>query len=179
MGKKSEGLDYGCVAKGSKEGKRNANFIVGMSYDKGIVLFELYISPITGDRFAEIVKTAIPEALEKSINPQIRRILMDGCPRQNSKVAKDAIASIGGMIMSIPARSPDLNPIENIFAQVSRILESQAVERNLTKETFDEFSDRVKNTLIDFDKERINKVIDSMPKRLNEVIRAKGQRIDC
>ena len=42
MGKKCEGLSYGCIAKGSKVGTQNATFMVGMSYDKGIVLCEQY-----------------------------------------------------------------------------------------------------------------------------------------
>ena len=84
---------------------------------------------------------------------------MDGCPRQNSKVAKKAIQNINTIVMAIPAKSPDLNPIENIFAQVSMILQNQAMEQNITKEIFSEFSAKVKDTLIKFDREKINKVI--------------------
>ena len=84
---------------------------------------------------------------------------MDGCPRQNSKVAKKAMQNINTIVMAIPAKSPDLNPIENIFAQVSMILQNQAMEQNITKEIFSEFSAKVKDTLIKFDREKINKVI--------------------
>ena len=84
---------------------------------------------------------------------------MDGCPRQNSKVAKKAMQNINTIVMAIPAKSPDLNPIENIFAQVSMILQNQAMEQNITKEIFSEFSAKVKDTLIRFDREKINKVI--------------------
>ena len=84
---------------------------------------------------------------------------MDGCPRQNSKVAKKAMKNINTIVMAIPAKSPDLNPIENIFAQVSMILQNQAMEQNITKEIFSEFSAKVKDTLIKFDREKINKVI--------------------
>ena len=80
--------------------------------------------------------------------------------------------------MAIPTRSSDLNPIENIFNQVSMILQNQVVEQNITKETLSEFSARVKDTLIKFDSEKINKMIDSMPKRLNDVLKAKGQQIN-
>ena len=84
---------------------------------------------------------------------------MDGCPHQNSKVAKKAMQNINTIVMAIPAKSPDLNPIENIFAQVSMILQNQAMEQNITKEIFSEFSAKVKDTLIKFDREKINKVI--------------------
>ena len=81
--------------------------------------------------------------------------------------------NINAIVMAIP----DLIPIENIFAQVSRILQKQAVEQNITKEIFSEFSARVKDNLIGFDREKINKVIDSILKRLNDVLKAKGQSI--
>ena len=67
--------------------------------------------------------------------------------RQNSKVAKKAMQNINAIVMTIPARSPDLNAIENIFAQVSMILQNQAVEQNIRKDTFSEFSARLKDIL--------------------------------
>ena len=85
--------------------------------------------------------------------------------------------NINAIVMAIPAGSPDLNPIENIFAQVIFILENKAVQQNITKEIFSEFSARVKDNLIGFDREKINKVIDSILKRLNDVLKAKGQSI--
>ena len=176
--KPNEGLKYGCVAKGAKEGVRNANFMVAISFSKGVVLCEQYFGRITGSKFADIVKRTFPAAFEKSINPTTRRFLMDGCPNQNSKVAKNAIAEVDSIIMKIPARSPDLNPIENTFNQVSELLKIQSVERNIRKETFEEFSQRVKDTLMNFDITLIDKVIQSMPKRIQEVIDARGQRID-
>ena len=75
--------------------------------------------------------------------------------------------NINAIVMTIPARSPDLNPIENIFAQVSMILQNQAVKQNITKETFSEFSDKVKDTLIKSDREKINEVIDSKGQQIN------------
>lgn len=103
---------------------------------------------------------------------------MNGCPCQNSKVSKKAIQNINAIGMAIPTRSSDLNPIENIFNQVSMILQNQVVEQNITKETLSEFSARVKDALIKFDSEKVNKMIDSMPKRLNDVLKAKGQQIN-
>ena len=56
--KSSEGLKYVLdVAKGSKEGVRNANFMVAISYDKGIVLCKQYMGPITGGMSADIVRS--------------------------------------------------------------------------------------------------------------------------
>lgn len=67
--KECEGLSYGCVAKGSKEGRQSGTFMVGISYDKGIVHCEQYWGSMTGEKIAQIVQSALPLALDKSINP--------------------------------------------------------------------------------------------------------------
>ena len=174
----SEGLDYGCVAKGQKEGATNANFMVAISYDKGVVLAKQYFGSITGEKFTRILNSAdFEDALENSGNPQLRRMLMDGCPRQNAGCALQAMEDLGVLLMKIPARSPDLNPIENVFHLVGRKLQQDAISQNITRETFEQFSARVKNTLESFPIETINRTIDSMPRRIKMVIERKGQRI--
>ena len=102
-----KGLSYACVAKGSREGTWNATIVVDMSYGKGIVLCEQFWGSINGAKFKQIVKSAIPLALDKRINPVERRMLMDECPRQNSKVAKKTMENINAIVMATPARSPD------------------------------------------------------------------------
>jgi len=49
-------LKYGCVAKGSKERVKNANFMVAISFFKGVVFCEQYFGRIDGSKFADIVK---------------------------------------------------------------------------------------------------------------------------
>ena len=83
----------------------------------------------------------------------------------------------GGVLFAIPARSPDLNPIENFFHLVARRLQLQAVTKNIIRESFDEFSTRVINCIFNFSVQEINKIIDSMDKQTGLVISSKGQRI--
>ena len=172
-----EGLKLGCTAKGRKEGAVNANFMVGISYDKGVVLCKQYVGTITGEKVAEIVNNCFPEALAKSIDPKGKRILQDGCPRQNSKKAITAMDNVHAKILKIPARSPDLNPIENFFNLVSRKLRSDAIDKNISAETKEEFCLRVKNTLEEYPVEPINNIIKSMPKRIDMILKEKGNRI--
>ena len=47
------------------------------------------------------------ETLENSIDQNSKRILTDGCPRQNPKLARIAFDEIGAMIFKIPPHSPD------------------------------------------------------------------------
>ena len=174
--KRSEGLSHNCTSKGRKEGGINVNFMVAISYDKGVVLCEQYDGTITGKKFAEIVRSSFPEGFEKSSNPKAKRFLMDGCPRQNSVEAMCAINEVGGVVFKIPPRSPDLNPIENFFHSVSVRLGKEAIENRITKESFNEFSLRVKKAMLNFNPEEINRMIDSMDKRVTEIIKTKGQR---
>ena len=39
-------------------------------------------------------------------------------PVQNSKKARQALDTVGAIKFSIPSRSPDFNPVENIFNYV-------------------------------------------------------------
>ena len=54
--------------------------------------------------------------------------VQDDDPSQNSKVAKAAMKSCIFLLHQIPARSPDLNPIENVFHIVKKDLQTDTVE---------------------------------------------------
>lgn len=174
--KKSEGIKLS--GKGKKEGTggRVANFIVAISYKKGVICCEQYHGSITGESFAEFIQQNFPKLFEVSINPKGKLFLQDGDPRQNSKKAKDAMDEVGCRLFSIPARSPDINPIENIFHLVRRKLEEDAISSNITRETFDQFSERVKKTFYEFPSVLIDKTIESMNGRMTMIIEGKGQR---
>ena len=62
---------------------------------------------------------------------------MDGCPRQNSRMAMHAIDRVDGKVFRIPARSLDLNPIENFFNSVTIKLNNDAIDKKITRESFE------------------------------------------
>ena len=67
----------------------------------------------TRRNYKEFVKEHFSNTLELSTNNKL--ILEDGCLVQKSKQAQMTYDDIGCKILSIPARSPDLNPIEIVF----------------------------------------------------------------
>jgi hypothetical protein len=77
--------------------------------------------------------------------------------------------------LKIPARSPDLNPIENLFHRVKKKLRLDALQNNITCETFDEFTARVKRTMYNFSTTEIDNTIKSMNHRLDLVIHSKAR----
>ena len=84
---------------------------------------------------------------------------------------------LGTRSFYIPARSPDIIPIENLFNQVGRKLTKDALQHQITDQSFEQFPERVKRTLEAYPYGEIDKIIESMDKRMGLVIKAKGQRI--
>ena len=102
----------------------------------------------------------------------------DNCPVQNSNVVKETLKENKIEQLKIPARSPDLNPIENLFHRVKNKLRLDALNDNITCETFDEFTARVTRTMYNFSVAEIDKCIESMNHRLDLVIYTIERRKD-
>lgn len=176
--KKGESLERNCTAKGKKEGSggRVAKFMVAIAYGRGVLKCQQYTGNVNAELCANFVRDHFPGMFERSPNPKGKLFLQDGDPSQNSKEAKDAMDSIGCRLFKIPARSPDLNPIENIFHLVGKKLQKDALETNLVREDFEGFCRRVKKTCLEYPHEVIDNTIASMPKRIDLVIKSKGLR---
>ena len=177
--KKSEGCSLYCTTAGAREGDggRVAKFMVTIAYGKGVTLCEEFKTRLNGKSFAEFVRLHFPACFKETANPKEKLFLQDGDPSQNSAKAMDAIAEVGGKKFSIPPRSPDLNPIENLFHLCKRKLKRDAISKNIVEGNYDEFVTRVKETLLGTKTATIDNLIGSMNKRIDMVIKAKGQRI--
>ena len=176
--KKSEGLCQDCTSKGKKEGYggRQAKFFVAISYDQGCILAHQY-EVLNGETFAEFIREHFAKLFEKC-GKLSKTWLQDGDPSQNSAKSRLAQDELGCDLFPIPPRSPELNPIENVFAFVKKELRDNALKEKIQKETFQEFSGRVQKTLYSSDKGRINNIIGSYGRRLHQVILRKGEKID-
>ena len=150
---------------------------VAIAYRKGVMLCEQYEERFTGEYYAEFVRKHFPRAFASSANPRGKLFLQDGDPRQNSVAARRALDAVNAKLFSIPPRSPDINPIENLFHLIQAKLDKDALDRNITKETFERFSERVRETMENYPVDTIDKIIDSMDGRMTEIIKRKGQRL--
>ena len=95
-------------------------------------------------------------------------VIKDGDPSQNSYAAKMALKGCDADLLSIPARSADINPIENLFHLVRRELDRQSLSGNITHETYEQFSSRLSKTFKLFPSESIDNIIESMDKRMGD-----------
>ena len=136
----------------------------------------LYFGTFTGESFAEHVRQYFPVIFENSSNHCGKLFLRDGDPRQVSMAAHCAIDDVGCRMFAIPPRSPDISPVENTFPLVRRQLSSDAIEQHITKESYQQFCVRVRNTILSFPKESTDATIESMEKRMKLIVKTKGNR---
>lgn len=128
-----------------------------------LIIIFLYFYPVT---FANCGEEQINGALW----------LQDGDPRQNSKVARQSWERLGCKMFGIPARSPDLNPIENIFHTVRKQLKQDALDRHIRRENYQQFCERIHSTIMSTSLGYINNTIASLPARMLAVVRSRGGR---
>ena len=143
-----------------------AHFFVTIACSKGVILCKQYHGTLTGEGLAEFVRSYFLRTFERSKTPHGKLFLQDGDLRQVSRCAKNAMDDAGCCMFAIPARSADLNTIENMFHMVRANLQKDTLTKEIKKETFLEFSRHVGKTIRSSSVEILDKSIDSMPKRL-------------
>ena len=171
--KKEEGLQE--TAKGCKQlaGGRRVHLIVAIAYSKGVILKVPY-EKMNGTFFAAFVREHLNITFAKagSKTNGRRLFIMDNDPSQRSRAAQMALEDMESEFQEIPPRSPDLNPIENIFHLVKRYLQIEAI----LKESFEEFQSRLLRAFDSIPITTIDKTISGMEKRIDAILSSKGCR---
>lgn len=118
------------------------------------------------------------EILRKYALPTMKRMFPrnngwfqeDNARPHKTKVASSFCAEKNLHILSWPAQSPDLNPIENLWAEVKKKIRNKKKKpTNLA-----ELERDVKNAWKKIPKHMIENLVDSMPARIQAVIAAEG-----
>lgn len=171
--KRKEGLKVTC--KGSKEGKKTFKWLVGISYGRGVTMCKPILQKrMNGPLFAYIINE---KTFETGVQGSpTRTIIQDNDPSQNSRKAMAAFEKQKINLFRIPARSPDINCIENFFNYVKQKIREYMREQKLTRETEEAFKKRITAQIQEIDAQYIDKLIDSYPKRINAIIQGKGDR---
>lgn len=92
----------------------------------------------------------------------------DNDPKHTAKTVKQWFRTNGINVMDWPSCSPDLNPIENLWA---------IVKRDIAKENFtnlDNLYEGIKKSLYSIPVEKCINIIQTMPKRCEEVLKNNG-----
>ena len=151
--------------------------MLAIAHGKGVTLAEPY-EKMNGNFFAKFIKKQFNTCFAKAGPKQgsKRLFVMDNDPSQSSKAAMTALQSVEGELLKIPPRSPDLNPIENIFHIVKCSLREEAINKRIETESFAQFQDRVMCALSLISCHVIDKTIESLPKRVEAIIKSGGYR---
>ena len=104
-----------------------------------------------------------------------RLFVQDNCPVQNSALARRTLRDKRAKQLKLPPRSGDIHYIENFFHAGKVDLDKQALELNITRETYEEFGERVTRTIKNMPVDVVDKIIESMDNRISLVLFSKGQ----
>jgi len=118
-------------------------------------------SKILNENLAASADLVLPEGMQ-------RYFLMDNASTHKSDLAKKVIHEASCITLDFPPYSPDLNPIENLWAILAR-----RVERH-TCETVEELQDVIADEWGKIEPKVLRKLARSMPTRCQRVIEAKG-----
>ncbi len=103
---------------------RTMTFLAALRHDR-ITAPWLLEGPIDGESFATYV--------EKVLLPTLRHgdiVIMDNLGSHRGKIIRQLIRSAGAKLFLLPKYSPDLNPIEQVFAKLKHLLR-KAAERTV------------------------------------------------
>jgi len=122
-----------------------------------------------GKFYTEILEKQLPEV--RSMLQGRWRLQQDNDPKHKSKIAKEFLNNKVPEVMDWPSNSPDLNPIENLWAIVKRKVELRRPKNLSELELFlkEEWENIPNSTLIN--------LVNSMPRRCRDVIEKNGDRI--
>ena len=132
---------------------------------------------VTLSRFETFIDKNFESMFQAAERGESRMFLMDGDPSQNSARARGAMKRVGCELFKIPASSPELNGCENVFNIAARKLRKDALQRAITRESYEQFCNRVRQTIEAVPVGTVNTIIESMNGRLQQIIDQNGERL--
>jgi transposase len=95
---------------------KTMTFIAALRYDR-ISAPWVIDGPINGELFTLYVETVLAPTLAKG-----EVVILDNLGSHKGKPARNAVRARGAHLLFLPAYSPDLNPIEQVFAKLKHLM---------------------------------------------------------
>jgi transposase len=99
---------------------RTTTFIAGLR-QSGILAPLVFDGPMTGIAFRAYVEQSLAPALESG-----DVVVLDNLAAHKVDGVRQALAAVGASVLYLPPYSPDLNPIEQLFAKLKALLRKAA-----------------------------------------------------
>jgi transposase len=99
---------------------RTTTFVAGLR-ETGIIAPLVLDGPMTGTVF----RTYVEKVLTPTLQPG-DVVVLDNLPAHKVKGVREAILAAGASLLYLPPYSPDLNPIEQLFAKLKTLLRKAA-----------------------------------------------------
>ena len=125
---------------------------------------------LNSEKYKELLEKYLVPIFEKSDKKLI--FMQDNAPIHKSKLVNEFLADHGIPTLQWPAQSPDLNPIENMWAVLKGRRARQKLTPKTKKDLIDQMTELWSNIETDFRRNLSN----SIPKRLSKVIKNKGKQ---
>jgi hypothetical protein len=134
---------------------------------------ELHIQQGTmnSERYVNVLRMNIGQMTDQLGDPSTWLFMDDNATCHRSSRVNLCKSQLGLRTLSWPARSPDLNPIENVWS----ILKRNVRRSLLPTDGVSQLTSLLKREWRKLDQSKINDIIESMPRRIGNVIDNKGR----
>ena len=123
---------------------------------------------LDSEKYVELLRDALVPELEAAGRPMV--FMQDNAPCHTAKRCMDFFAESNIELLSWPAQSPDMNPIENLWA----IIKARRQKKYGIPKSKDALIDQIFNIWDNIPPEMVAKLCDSANKRVSEVLRLNG-----
>lgn len=135
------------------------------------VVYEV-VGRMNQEQYKQILSGPLMMSLQKFLVDQSNIVFQhDNDPKHTAKSVKKWLQDNEFTVLEWPPQSPDLNPIENLWAIVKRRLNQYPTPPSGMNELWERASD----VFVSITAEDCRKLYESMPRRMAAVIRAKGR----
>ena len=132
---------------------------------------EIFPENMTGEKYKAILESHLLSSAAAAV-PRRWRFQDDNDPKHRSRLVRNWLEENNINRMDWPSNSPDLNPIENVWALLKKRVGQRAPK------TLDQLQQHIKEEWEQLPRTLAAKLVASMPGRLDSVITRGGDSID-
>ncbi|KUF88959.1 Glutaredoxin-C2 [Phytophthora nicotianae] len=151
-----------CLAPTFKSG-RETLMIWGCITYEGVGALHMCDSNISGASYKSILEQNLQATVSVVGTGDDYKFVQDGAPGYRARLVKNYLKEKKVELLPHPAQSPDLNPIENLWALVKQELSKRPAS------SVDDLKEKIQEIWYDIEPKTVQDLYHSMPKRLLQV----------